>query len=115
MSYRRNNPYLSSSGKHDKLKKLEKRESLTFLEKVGIFLPNSSEIDVNELRSRMSPTTHDTLVNYYPKISEQNDASPNRISLKPLKSKNTKSLKGLTFESSIRSRVDSAKESLLVK
>jgi len=115
MSYRRNNPYLSSSGKHDKLKKLEKRESLTFLEKVGIFLPNSSEIDVNELRSRMSPTTHNTLDNYYPKITERNDASPNRISLKPLKSKNTKSLDGLTFESSIRSRVDSAKESLLVK
>ena len=55
--------YLSSSGKHIKLKKLEKRESLTFLEKVGIFLPNSSEIDVNELRNRMSPTTHNTLDN----------------------------------------------------
>ena len=114
MSYHQNNPYRYSPGSGG-LKKLQKRPSVAFLEKVGVFLPNTSEIDIDALKNVKKSQSQYNINSNYPSISRGSGNSPNRISLKPLRASDKKGLTGLTFESSIRSRVDIARESMIEK
>eukprot|EP00944_MAST-04C_sp_MAST-4C-sp1_P010054 g10054.t1 len=114
MSYHQNNPYRHSPGSGG-LKKLQKRPSVAFLEKVGVFLPNTSEIDIHALKNVKKIESQHNFTSNFPSVSRRSDNSPNRISLKPLRASDKKGLTGLTFESSIRSRVDIARESIMEK
>ena len=78
-----------------------KRPSVAFLEKVGVFLPNTSEIDIHALKNVKKIESQHNFNSNFPSVSRGSDNSPNRISLKPLRASDKKGLTGLTFESSI--------------
>ena len=108
MSYRKNNPYLSASKKAARgspsiASPLERRDSISFLEKVGVFLPNSGVESVENIRKRVDGAT---------RLKRTSDSlpeapysrSPNKVALEPLSPSRISPIKGFTFESSIRTR-----------
>ena len=68
MSYHQNNPYRHSPGSGG-LKKLQKRPSVAFLEKVGVFLPNTSEIDIHALKNVKKSESQHNITSNFPSVS----------------------------------------------